>query len=191
MEGWKRITNDPYVLSIVAKGYRLHFTSPPLLHETPWEIRSPQGTRRNSGNARTNIPHAPEECGNRGASEFPRILLKHIPGKQSFRRVASSHRFKKSEHSHLGTSLSYVHYRLSSEYRAKRRLRVQNRPAGRVLSRTDSSKQQEVPQICLRKQGLPVSGTPFGLNTAPQVLLVCAHGGRLPPSSGDLDRPDT
>ena len=42
MEGWKRITNDPYVLSIVAKGYRLRFTSPPLLRQIPWEIRSPQ-----------------------------------------------------------------------------------------------------------------------------------------------------
>ena len=43
VEGWKRITNDPYVLSIVTKGYILHFKSPPLLRETPWEIRSPQG----------------------------------------------------------------------------------------------------------------------------------------------------
>ena len=43
MEGWKRITNDPYVLSIIAKGYRLRFTSPPLLRQPPWEIRSPQG----------------------------------------------------------------------------------------------------------------------------------------------------
>ena len=43
VEGWKHITNDPYVLSIVAKGYRLRFTSPPLLRQTPWEIRSPQG----------------------------------------------------------------------------------------------------------------------------------------------------
>ena len=42
VEGWKRITNDPYILSIVAKGYRLRFTSPPLLRQTPWEIRSPQ-----------------------------------------------------------------------------------------------------------------------------------------------------
>ena len=31
VEGWKRITNHPYVLSIVAKGYRLRFMSPPLL----------------------------------------------------------------------------------------------------------------------------------------------------------------
>ena len=42
VEGWKRITNDPYVLSIIAKGYRLRFTSPPFLRQTPWEIRSPQ-----------------------------------------------------------------------------------------------------------------------------------------------------
>ena len=42
VEGWKRITNDPYVLSIVSKQYRLRFTSPPLLRQTPWEIRSPQ-----------------------------------------------------------------------------------------------------------------------------------------------------
>ena len=43
VEGWKCIMNDPYVLSIVAKGYRLRFMSPPLLRQTPWEIRSPQG----------------------------------------------------------------------------------------------------------------------------------------------------
>ena len=43
VEGWKCITNDPFVLSIVAKGYRLRFTSPPLLRQNPWEIRSPQG----------------------------------------------------------------------------------------------------------------------------------------------------
>ena len=28
VEGWKCITNDPYMLSIVAKGYRYNFTSP-------------------------------------------------------------------------------------------------------------------------------------------------------------------
>ena len=97
-----------------------------------------------------------------------------VSGTQSFRSVASSHRYKKSERSHLGTSLSYVYYRLSSEYCAKRRLRIQDRPAGCVLSCTNSSKQQEVPQICLRKQGLPVS-VPFGLNTAPQVSTHLGH----------------
>ena len=73
------------------------------------------GARRNSGHAGTNIPNAPAECDNGGASKFPRILLKRVPGTQVFRRVASSNRFKKSERSHFCTSLSYVHYKLSSE----------------------------------------------------------------------------
>ena len=41
VEERKRITNNPYVLSIVAKGYRLRFTSPPILLKASWEIRSP------------------------------------------------------------------------------------------------------------------------------------------------------
>ena len=32
-------------LCIISKGYRLRFTSPPLLRETPWEIQSPQGRK--------------------------------------------------------------------------------------------------------------------------------------------------
>ena len=43
MGGNVYVTNNPYVLSIVAKGYRLRFTSPPFLRQTPLEIRSPQG----------------------------------------------------------------------------------------------------------------------------------------------------
>ena len=58
------------------------------------------GTQGNSGHVGTNIPNAPEECDNVGASRFPRILLQLIPGTQSYRRVASSNRFKKSERSH-------------------------------------------------------------------------------------------
>ena len=37
-EGWKLITNNSYILSIVAKEYRLHFMRPPLLRRTPCEI---------------------------------------------------------------------------------------------------------------------------------------------------------
>ena len=68
------------------------------------------------------------------------------PGFYSW-RVASSNRFKKSERSHLGTSLSYVHYKLSSEYHAKRRSDsvvphlddcLVHHPGQRVLLRTSS-----------------------------------------------------
>ena len=39
VEGWKHITNDPFVFkSVVAKGYRLRFTSRPLLLKTSWEV---------------------------------------------------------------------------------------------------------------------------------------------------------
>ena len=41
----------------------------------------------------------------------------------------------------------------------KRRLRVQNRSAGCVLSCTNTSTQQEVPSFCLQKQGISVSST--------------------------------
>ena len=127
VEGWKRITNDPYVLGIIAKGYRLRFTSPPLLFKFP------------------------------GRSGLTRVLLERIPGSKSFRSVASSYRSKESErpHSctsfrsvassyrskeserpHSCTSFPYVHYKLCSKLCSKRRLRVQNRPAGCVLSST-------------------------------------------------------
>ena len=46
VEGWKHITNDPYVLSIVTKFYRLHFMSPPLHLKIPREIRSLQGPQK-------------------------------------------------------------------------------------------------------------------------------------------------
>ena len=41
----------------------------------------------------------------------------------------------------------------------KRRLCIQNRSAGCVLSCTNTSTQQEVPSFCLRKQGISVSST--------------------------------
>ena len=47
--GVDTIKNDPYVLSIVTKGYTFLFTSPPLLLKTPWEIRSPQGPQKIQG----------------------------------------------------------------------------------------------------------------------------------------------
>ena len=46
VEGWKRITNDPYVLSIVAKGYRLCFTNPPFYVKPPGRSDLPRGQRK-------------------------------------------------------------------------------------------------------------------------------------------------
>ena len=90
VEGWKHIKNDPFVLSIVAKGYRLRFTSPPLLLQTPWEIRFPIDTE-DSGNARADFPNALEEHNLRDISRHPRVLFECIPDTQGIWKVASSY----------------------------------------------------------------------------------------------------
>ena len=54
----------------------------------------------------------------------------------------------------------------------KRRLRVQDRSAGCVLSCTDSSTQQLIPQVRLRKQGVPVSSTTFRSKYSPLKFLL-------------------
>ena len=54
---------------------------------------------------------------------------------------------KTTECPHRHSSLSHAHYKLSAEYRRKRRLCVQNRSAGYLLSCTKTSRQQEVPSF--------------------------------------------
>ena len=130
------------------------------------------GSTGNFGHAGANFPHAPKERDNRGASRLTRVLLERIPGKKSFRRMASSHRSKESERPHPCTSFLYVHDKLCAKLRRKRRLRVQDRSAGCVLSRTDSSRQQKVPQ---QNRVYQFQVLPFGLNTAPQIFTRLGH----------------
>ena len=187
VEGWKRITNDPYVLSIVAKGYRLRFceSTPSPTNSLGDQIST--GSTGNFGHAGANFPHAPKERDNRCASRLTRVLLERIPGKESFRRVASSYRSKESERPHPCTSFPYVHDKLCAKLRRKRRLRVQDRSAGCVLSRTDSSKQQKVPQDRLRKQGVPVSSTAIrSKHSSSNFYAFGAYGDSIPAPSGDL-----
>ena len=69
------------------------------------------GARRSSGYAEANIPDASENASYKGASEFSRVLLKCIPGMQGVMRVASSDRFKKTEHYafKIGLQDAYFH----------------------------------------------------------------------------------
>ena len=53
----------------------------------------------------------------------------------------------------------------------KRRLRIQNRSAGCVLSCTNTSTQQEVPLFYLRKQGISVSSTSLQSEHCPSGLV--------------------
>ena len=135
----------------------------------------------------TNFPYAPKERDNGDASRLTRVLLERIPGKESFRRVASSYRSKESERPHSCTSFPYVHDKLCAKLCRKRRLRVQDRSAGCVLPCTDSSKQQKVPQVRLRKQGVPVSSTTVRSKHSPSSFYSFgAYGDSIPAPSGDL-----
>ena len=145
------------------------------------------GSSRNLGHAGRNFPYAPKERDNGGASRLTRVLLERIPGKESFRRVASSYRSKKSERPYSCTSFPYVHDKLCAKLCRKRRLRVQDRSAGCVLPCTDSSKQQKVPRVRLRKQGVPVSSTTVRSKYSPSSFYSFgAYGDSIPAPSGDL-----
>ena len=133
------------------------------------------GSTGNFGHAGTNLHYAPKEHDNRGASRFARFLLERIPGKESFRRVASSYRSKESERPHSSTSFPYVHDKLCAKLCRKRRLCGQDRSAGCALPCTDPSKQQKVPQVHLRNRVYQFRVLPFGLNTAPQVFTRLGH----------------
>ena len=101
--------------------------------------------------------------------------------------MASSHRSKESERPHSRTSFPYVHDKLCAKLRPKRRLRVQSRSAGCILSRTDSSQQQKIPQVRLRKQGVTVSGATIRSEHSPSSFYsIGPYGDRLPAPSGDL-----
>ena len=94
---------------------------------------------------------------------------------QGIWRVASSYRFKTTEPPHRRSSLSHAYYKLSAEYHRKRR------SAGCVLSCTNTSRQQEVPSFCLRKQGLPVSSTSLRSEHCPSgIYLPGTYSGSLP-----------
>ena len=92
-----------------SQGVQTSFYESTPFTPNPLGDQIPPGARGNSRHAGTDHPHASEKRNNRGASEFPRILLKRIPGTQSFRRVASSYRFKKSERPH---SCTFMHFRM-------------------------------------------------------------------------------
>ena len=100
-----------------------------------------QGFTEDSGNVRANIPNASKECKFRDNSRYSRVLFERIPGTQCFWRVESSNRLKTTKRPHRRSSLSHAHDKLSAEYHCSRRLRVQNRSAGCILSCTNTSRQ--------------------------------------------------
>ena len=113
MEGWKCITNDPFVSSIVAKGYRLSASDSLGNTMPPGDIEDP-------GNVRADFPNASEEHNLRNISRHSRVLFERIHGTQGIWRVASSYRLKTTEPPHRRSSLSHAHHKLSAEYHQKK-----------------------------------------------------------------------
>ena len=104
----------------------------------------PPGDIEDPGNATADFPNASEERNLRNISRHSRVLFERIHGTQGIWRVASSYRLKTTEPPHRRSSLSHAHHKLSAEYRQKRRLCIQNRSTGCILSCTNTSTQQEV-----------------------------------------------
>ena len=134
------------------------------------------GPKRSFGHAGTNYPYAPKERDNGSASRLTRVLLERIPGKEGFRRVASSHRSKESERSHSRSSFPYVHDKLSvlssiekGDYAFKIDLQdvyfhVPIHPSSRKYLR-----------FAFENKVYQFRVLPFGLNTAPQVFTRLGH----------------
>ena len=143
-------------------------------NSNPLGDQIPPGARGNSRHAGTNHPHASKKRDNRGVSELPRILLKRIPGTQSFRRVAS-YRFKESERPHSCTSFPYVHYKLSSELRSKRRLRFKIDLHDAYFHVPIHPSSRKYLRFAFKNKVYQFRVLPYSLNTAPQVFTRLGH----------------
>ena len=184
VEGWKRITNDPYVLSIVAKGYRLGFTSPPLLRQIPWERRSPQDPKEVLGmreqitlmlqkNAITEVP--PDSPG-----FYSNVFLvrKASGGWRPVIDLKNLNAHIHAPHFRMFTTSSVLSSVEKGDYSFK--IDLQD-----AYFHVPFSKQQEVPQVRLRKQGVPVSRTTFRSKYGPSSFYSFgAHGDSIPAPSG-------
>ena len=108
-------------------------------------------------------------------SEFVEVWKRITNDPQSFRRMASSHRFKRTEHSHLLTSFSYVHYKLSSEYRQKRQLRVQIDLQDAYFHVPKHPSSRKYLRFAFENKVYQFRVLPFSLNRASQVFTRLGH----------------
>ena len=180
--------NESVLLCQVSQPWGTYFVLRvhPFCFTLPGKYDSP-GDIEDAGNARADFPNASEERNLRNISRHFSVLFEHIPGTQGIWRVGSSYRLKTTEPALERSSLSHAHHKLSAEYRRKRRLRVQNRSAGCILSCTNTSTQQEVPLFCLRKQGMSVSSTSLQSEHCPSgTYSPGTKSDSLPPSSRDI-----
>ena len=161
VEEWKRITNDPYVLSIVAKGYRLHFTSPPLLRQTPWEIKSPQDPQEVLG------MEVPPDSPGFYSNVF--LVRKSTGGWRPVVDLKNLNAYNHAPHFRMFTTSSVLSSVEKGDYAFKIDLQdayfhVPIHPSSRKYLRFAFENKMYQFQVL-----------PFGLNTAPQVFTHLGH----------------
>ena len=131
------------------------------------------GSTRNFGHAGTNLHHAPKERDNTGASRFPRLLFKRIPGTEVYRRLASSHRSKESERPHSCATFPYVHDRLCAVEKGDYAFKIDLQDAYFHVPIHPSSRKYL--RFAFENRVYQFQVLPFGLNTAPQVFTRLGH----------------
>ena len=189
VEGWKRITNDPYVLSIVAKGYRLPFTSPPLLRQTPWEIRSPQDPQEILGMReqitlmlqKKAIPEVPPDSPGFYSNVF--LVRKASGGWRPVIDLKNLNAHIHAPHFRMFTTSSV----LSSVRKGDYAFKIEMQDAYFHLPIHPSSRKYRKGLVHLRKQGVPVSSATVGSEHSPSGFYSFgAHGDRISAPPGDL-----
>ena len=175
VEGWTRITNDPYVLSIVAKGYRLRFMSPPLLRQTPWEIRSPQGPEEILGmreqitlilqkNAITEVP-----LNSPGFYSNVFLVRKALGGCRPVIDLKNLNAHIHAPHFHMFTTNSVLSSVRKGDYTFKIDLQDTYFHVPIHLS------SRKYLRFAFQNKVYQFQVLPFGLNTAPQIFTRLGH----------------
>ena len=180
-----RVCSPPQVLSIIAKGYRLRFTSPPLLRQTPWEIGFPQDPQEILGmreqitlmlqkNAMTEVP--PDSPG-----FYSNVFLvrKASGGWRPVIDLKNLNAHIHAPHFRMFTTSSVLSSVKKGDYVFKIDLQdvyfhVPIHPSSRKYLR-----------FAFENRVYQFQVLPFGLNTAPQVFYSFgAHGDSIPAPSG-------
>ena len=177
VEGWKRITNDSYVLSIVTKGYRLRFTSPPLLRKSPWEIRSPQGPKE--------ILAMREQISFMLQKNAVTEVLPNSPGFYSnafLVRKASGKLRPVIDHSHFCTSFRMFTTSsvLSTVRKGDYKFKIDLQDAYFHIPIHPSSRKYMYLRFAFENKIYQFRVLPFSLNTAPQILLASLLSSSIP-----------
>ena len=158
VEGLKCTTNNPFVLSIIAKGYRLCLTSPPLLLQTPWEIGFPERSQKIQGmreqislmlQKNTILEISPDTPG-----FYLNILLVRKASGGWHPIIQLNHHIK-APHFRMHTISSVLSTVERGDYSFK--IDLQDAYFHVPIHQYINTNTEEVPTFCLRKQGISVS----------------------------------